>query len=45
MYYSFELFKSISDIAVGSPKYSIENVMKEINNLCNKGESGNKPKN
>ena len=40
-----ELFKSISDISVGSPKYSIENVMKEVNNLCNKDEGGNKPKN
>ena len=40
-----ELFKSISDIGLGSPKYSIENVMKEVNNLCNKDEGGNKPKN
>ena len=40
-----ELFKSISEIGLGSPKYSIENVMKEVNNLCNKDEGGNKPKN
>ena len=31
-----ELFKSISDIAVGSPQYSIENIMKQVNPPENK---------
>ena len=36
-----ELFKNISDIAVGSHKYSIENVMKQMNTIYNKVEEGN----
>ena len=33
-----ELFKSISDIGLGSPKYSIENIMKNVNPPENKEE-------
>ena len=33
-----ELFKSISDIGLGSPKYSIENIMKNVNPQENKEE-------
>ena len=36
-----ELFKNISDIAVGSPKYSIDNIMKQVNTIYNKNEGGN----
>ena len=36
-----ELFKNISDIAVGSPKYSVESVMKQVNTINNKGDGGN----
>ena len=39
-----ELFKNISDIAVGSPKYNIENINKQIyqeNNEINKDEKLN----
>ena len=31
-----ELFKNISDIAVASPKYSVDNIMKEVNTILNK---------
>ena len=37
-----ELFKSISDIAVGSQQYSIENIMKQVNTIYNKEEEANK---
>ena len=37
-----ELFKSISDIAVGSQQYSIENIMKQVNTIYNKEEESNK---
>ena len=37
-----ELFKSISDIGLGSPKYSIENIMKNVNTIYNKEEEANK---
>ena len=36
-----ELFKNISDIAVGSSKYSIDNIMKQVNTIYNKNEGGN----
>ena len=36
-----ELFKNISDIAVGSPKYSVDNVMKQVNTIYNKVGEGN----
>ena len=36
-----ELFKNISDIAVGSNKYSVENVMKQVKTINNKGEGEN----
>ena len=37
-----ELFKSISDIGLGSPKYSIENIMKNVNPPENKEEEEEK---
>ena len=37
-----ELFKSISDIGLGSPKYSIENIMKNVNPPENKDEEEEK---
>ena len=37
-----ELFKSISDIGLGSPKYSIENIMKNVNPPENKEEEQEK---
>ena len=36
-----ELFKNISDIAVGSPKYSVDNVMKQVNTIYNEVGEGN----
>ena len=39
-----ELFKSISDIGLGSPKYSIENIMKNVNPPENKEEEEKKKK-